>query len=136
MKSIKILSITLFVTLLIFSGLYAFGHPPCQTETKAVDEAEDTLNEAKETVNSIYKEIGKAALAGDWAEGVRLYEELQRAKNAVEDAEEALKTARNARDVCLAHAYRTCGCAVHDTENPTSCSCYYRTWNGWCHCPT
>lgn len=47
MKSIKILSITLFVTLLIFSGLYAFGHPPCQTETKAVDEAEDTLNEAK-----------------------------------------------------------------------------------------
>ena len=50
MKSIKILSITLLVTLLIFSGLHAFGHPPCQTETEAVDDAEDTLDEAKETV--------------------------------------------------------------------------------------
>ena len=60
---------------------------------------------------------------------------LRRAESTASSRRQERNTAQNALNVCLAHAYRTCGCVVHHTESVTSCSCSYNTWNGWCHCP-
>ena len=141
MKRIHIFSFIILVTLFFFSRLHAFGESPCQTEREAVNSAEEERDDAKKTVRIIKLEIGYILFlddsdAEDRAEDLEeALERLEEAKKVLEEKEEALKRAKNARDVCLAYAYRTCGCSVSHTESLTSCSCDHKVWNGWCHCP-
>ena len=151
MKRIRILSFGLIVTLLFLSRLSAFGHSPCQSERdardsakKAYDAAQDWVDyyESQKTLIMIKKaklqaknptdELGLAALDQDYIDAH--ISSTAAAKEAAR-LQVSLTQAQNALNVCFAHAYRTCGCAVHHTESLTSCGCSYNTWNNWCHCP-
>ena len=168
MKSIRILSFGILVTLLSFSGLQAFGHSPCKSEQKAVDTAERESRTADRILKNLKNErldlyvqasgdpenapvyghkldlYVQPIASGDLvAENAPVYghklseidKKIKKAEKVAKEKREQLQSARNTRDVCMGHAYRTCGCTVHHTESLTSCGCDYKTWNGWCHCP-
>ncbi len=144
MKSIRILSFGILVTLLSFSGLQAFGHSPCKSEQKAVDTAERESRTADRILKNLKNErLDLYVQASGDPENAPVYghklseidKKIKKAEKVAKEKREQLQSARNTRDVCMGHAYRTCGCTVHHTESLTSCGCDYKTWNGWCHCP-
>lgn len=144
MKNIRILSFGILVTLLSFSGIRAFGHSPCQSEQKTVDTAERESRNADRILKNLkIEEVDLLVQASGDRDNAATYghklseieKKIKKAEKVAKEKREQLQSARNTRDVCIAHAYRTCGCTVHHTESLTSCSCYYNTWNGWCHCP-
>ena len=143
MKRIHIFSIAVLVTTLFFSGLNAYGHSPCSSENEAVNTARNEYDRAKENVKAIQARITAIYIKNakgqgsdtDGADLSALRKDLEEAKEVKKTKSNNLQSAENVRDNCLAHAYRTCGCATHHTESLTSCGCSYNSWNGWCHCP-
>ncbi len=137
MKSIKILSITLLVTTLFFGAHHAHGHPPCQTEKKAVDDAQSVLDDEQALLDQY--ELTLTLLLSNKSTPPSVIrsaaEQVENQKEVVDNAKEALETAKRDRDFCIAFAYRSCGCPVHDTQTLSSCGCDYRKWNGFCPCP-
>lgn len=139
MKNIKLLSIIFLIMTLFFGALHAHGHPPCETEKKAVDDAQGVLDDAQELLGQYERNLAILLLGSK--DGIppsvlqSAEEQIENQKNVVEDAEKALKDAKRDRDFCLAFAYRDCGCPVHDTQTLSSCGCDYKRWNGFCPCP-
>ena len=147
MKRFHIFSFTILATLLMFPMFYAFGHSPCQSEKKTLDSAQRELDDAEAWLGYYELKLAAArrayqdaatdndpATIPDWTDVYDAQKAVEEAKEKVKEPKKKRDTARNAFNNCMAHAYRTCGCAVHHTESLTSCSCYYNTWNGWCHC--
>ena len=145
MKRIDVFRILFLVTVLSFS-FHAFGHPPCQPERESRNSAHHDWRDAQSWVDCYANEVRLIwidyVFADSEVERMQLRVQLILAQISLREAEvkaerlrEKLDRAQTALNVCLAFAYRRCGCPVHDTQSLTSCHCSYNTWNNWCHCP-
>ncbi len=144
MKRINISNFAILVTCaMLFLSFHAFGHSPCQTEQKAVDKVERDLMRIRAEIVSLDGKL--LALTTHMLvtnhpvekDIVKHFNERVDLINKIDTAEEKKKAAKNklpGARVALAHcrdtSYRKCDCAIHHTQNLTSCDCDIKRWRG------